>query len=303
MRGAVAGIVAIVMLVASFIGSGGQPRHPVAQAGAATQSVAPVSPPGGLPLVPPADPSQLAADLNRAQQIIDYPSSPSAEVAAAGRFEQLAIGRLLGAASGARQATLARLDHQSAATMRADLAAAGTLARLNPPRASLPPWRIIQPPAPVTLLGYFRAAQARFGTPWQYLAAIEFIETRFGRVVGLSTTGAEGPMQFEPATWATYGSGDVRNPRDAIMAAARYLDANGAPGNMAAAIYHYNPSSDYVHAVEDYAGRMRGDPRAYYGYYYWQVFYRYRGRVVILPTGFPKQRPVPLQTEFRATSG
>ena len=71
--------------------------------------------------------------------------------------------------------------------------AAMALARLVSPRRSFPAWRILAPPAPATLLAYFKAAQARFGVPWEYLAAIEFVETRFGRVHGLSTAGAEGP--------------------------------------------------------------------------------------------------------------
>ena len=118
--------------------------------------------------------------------------------------------------------------------------------------------------------------------PWPYLAAIEFVETRFGRVYGLSPAGAEGPMQFLAATWARYGTGDVHNPRDAIFGAARYLVANGAPADMSRALYHYNASSDYVRAITDYAGRMRADPRAYYGYYWWQVIYARRGRPVVL---------------------
>ena len=130
--------------------------------------------------------------------------------------------------------------------------------------------------------------------PWEDLAAIEFVETKFGRIAGLSTAGAEGPMQFLPATWARYGRGDVHNARDAIFGAARYLVANGAPADMPGALYHYNPSADYVAAVTDYATRMRSDVRAFYGYYWWQVIYAERGRSVILPVGYPRVRPVPL---------
>jgi membrane-bound lytic murein transglycosylase B len=144
------------------------------------------------------------------------------------------------------------------------------------------------------LLGYFKGAQSHLHVGWEYLAAIEFIETKFGRVHGLSPAGAQGPMQFLPATWAEYGTGNIDNPRDAILAAARFLLANGAPGDIAGALYHYNPSSDYVHAVESYAGRMRADHRAYYGYYYWQVVYAYARGTVILPVGYPKVRAVPL---------
>ena len=178
--------------------------------------------------------------------------------------------------------------------MRANLSAAAALSGIVLPRGGLPHWRIVQPPAPNTLLGYFRAAQARFGVPWEDLAAIEFIETRFGRVQGLSPAGAQGPMQFMAATWARYGSGEVGNQRDAILGAARYLAANGAPGDTAGALYHYNNSRDYVRAVQDYASRMRAHVRAYYGYYYWQVLYARVGGTVILPVGYPKTRPLPV---------
>jgi soluble lytic murein transglycosylase-like protein len=187
--------------------------------------------------------------------------------------------------------------------MRADLGAASELSRLNTPRKSLPPWRIEAPPAPRVLLGYFKSAQARFGVPWQYLAAIEFVETKFGRIHGLSTAGAEGPMQFLPATWARYGRGDVNDPRQAIDGAARYLTANGAPRNLPDALFHYNPSLDYVRAVTAYATHMRVDRRAYYGYYWWQVIYAERGRRLILPVGFPKARPIPLTLPATPRSG
>jgi len=82
-------------------------------------------------------------------------------------------------------------------------------------------------------------------------------------------------MQFEPATWAAYGlGGDVHDPRDAILGAANYLHANGAPGDDRAALFHYNPSSLYVDAVSRYARRIERDPLAFYAFYAWPV----RGR-------------------------
>jgi hypothetical protein len=244
--------------------------------------------------VPPADSRALADDLDRAQGIIDDAGSSTADLERAGRFEQLATAALARAPRAVQRAILGRVLPATAGTMRANLLAAGTLARLVVPPVSLPHWRIVSPPPPATLLGYFRAAQSRFGVGWEYLAAIEFVETKFGRVQGLSTAGAEGPMQFMPVTWKRYGRGDVRDQRDAIFGAARYLVASGAPGDIAGALYHYNPSADYVNAVESYARRMRSDRRAYYGYYYWQVIYAKRGGAVILPVGYPKLRPIPL---------
>jgi hypothetical protein len=292
MRAVVAGIAALAALLGGLVGA----SHPGVRAKVGTRpaprAVAPA--PTGLPVAPPADARELAPDLNRAQAIIDSGASSSAQLASAGWFEQLATLTLEHERATSRDATLARLDRQAAATVRANLAAGAALAALVTPRKSLPPWKIVEPPPPATLLGYFRAAQARFGVAWEYLAAIEFIETKFGRVVGLSTAGAEGPMQFLPSTWARYGRGDVHNARDAIFGAARFLVAAGARDDIAGALYHYNPSPDYVIAVTDYANRMRADPRAYDGYFYWQVIYAKIGSQLLLPVGYPKVRPVPL---------
>jgi hypothetical protein len=247
-----------------------------------------------LPSQLPADRGQLATELDSAQQIIDSASSSAAQLKSAGRFEQLATAALAGKPRRYERATVAMLSDAAARAIGADLAAAGVLHRLVTPRPALPPWKIVSPPPASTLLGYFRQAGSRFKVPWQYLAAIEFIETKFGRVVGLSTAGAEGPMQFLPSTWAIYGRGDVHSPRAAVFGAARFLGSNGAPADIAGALYHYNPSPDYVHAVEDYAALIRADPRAYYGYYYWRVIYAERGGAVILPAGFPRARAIRL---------
>jgi hypothetical protein len=252
--------------------------------------------PGSLLSVLPGSRTQLVADLDRAQAIIDDQASQPAAIRSAGEFEQLATVELAGRPLRAQNATLALLGRTARAEMAANLSAARALSRLEAQPRRLPPWRIIQPPAPATLLAYFHLAQRRFGVRWQYLAAIELVETKFGRVRGTSSAGAQGPMQFLPSTWAIYGSGNIDNPRDAILAAARYLVASGAPADMTGALYHYNPSLDYVHAVQDYAARIRTDPRAYYGYYYWQVVFRRLRGDVILPVGYPKARPVPIRS-------
>jgi soluble lytic murein transglycosylase-like protein len=240
-----------------------------------------------------SDPVQLAGTLAEAQRTVDDPASSAAQLQLAGQAQQLATVLLARGSLRMRRSVAAQLSGPAAATLRANLTAAAALGRLNQPRKSLPPWRIVAPPPPAVLLGYFKSAQSRYGVPWPYLAAIELIESDFGRVVGLSTAGAEGPMQFMPATWAAYGRGNVHNQRDAIFAAARYLVANGAPGNMSGAVYHYNLSRDYVAAVRAYAGRMFADPRAFYGYYYWQVILARVHGLVILPVGFPHVHAVP----------
>ncbi len=111
------------------------------------------------------------------------------------------------------------------------------------------------------LLGYYHAAAARSGIDWTYLAAINFIESDFGRVNGPSSAGALGPMQFLPSTWNQYGrDGDIMSPSDSIQAAARFLVANGAPGDYDRAVLHYNRDPDYVLAVRSYAAALRLDP-------------------------------------------
>ena len=125
------------------------------------------------------------------------------------------------------------------------------------------------------LLSHYRDAQRRFGVGWHVLAAVNFVESGFGRIRSPSSAGALGPMQFMPPTWQAYGlGGNVFKPRDAIMGAANYLRASGAPRDYWGALYHYNHSGSYVEAVLRYAGLMKRDIRAFYAYYSWQVFVR-----------------------------
>ena len=137
------------------------------------------------------------------------------------------------------------------------------------------------PAAPADrLLGYYRQAQRRFGVPWNVLAAVNFVESAFGKLRSNSTAGAQGPMQFLPSTWRVYGlGGDVHDPHDAILGAANYLRASGAPRNLRRALYAYNHSTLYVDAVLAYARTMRRDVRTFYGFHSWQVFVR-------TPTGY-----------------
>jgi membrane-bound lytic murein transglycosylase B len=78
-------------------------------------------------------------------------------------------------------------------------------------------------------------------------------------------------MQFIPSTWSIYGhGGDIRDPHDAILAAARLLRANGAPGRYGPALRAYNPSGLYVEAVTQYARLIDRDPYALYFLYTWE---------------------------------
>ena len=131
--------------------------------------------------------------------------------------------------------------------------------------------RISRPRPLVELLGFYHRADRRFRVDWNVLAAINMVETAFGRVRNASTAGARGPMQFEPATWRSYGlGGDVEDPHDAILGAANYLSASGAPGDYQRALQAYNPSPLYVDAVLHLAHAMARDDDLVYALYLWR---------------------------------
>ena len=113
---------------------------------------------------------------------------------------------------------------------------------------------------------YQEAAATCPGLPWTVLAAIGTVESGNGTSnlpgvhSGANGAGAEGPMQFEPATFAAYdqpvppGGADPPSPydaTDAVYAAARMLCADGGAGgaDLSAAVYAYNHSDSYVTKV------------------------------------------------------
>jgi membrane-bound lytic murein transglycosylase B len=149
------------------------------------------------------------------------------------------------------------------------MAAARSLRRLSgggPPRKL----KVGKPLPLAALIGHYEDAERTYGVAAEYLAAINLVETKFGRVKSKSTAGAQGPMQFIPSTWKIYGrGGNVQDPADAIPAAARLLRDHGAPGNYRRALYHYNPSRLYVDAVSRYAKEIAKDPYAMRFLYCW----------------------------------
>jgi hypothetical protein len=183
-----------------------------------------------------------------------------------------------------------RLAEQAAATSTAPPPTPAVPVATTTP--TLPAWTIRAPRPTDELLGYYHEAEAATGVPWYYLAAINFIETRMGRIVGVSTAGAEGPMQFLPTTWTACCQGDVWDDHDAIMGAATYLATNGAPDDMAAAVWHYNPNEAYLEMVTRYAGVMGAEARVSNGYHAWEVFYASPAGDVRLPEGYTAAEPI-----------
>ena len=120
-------------------------------------------------------------------------------------------------------ATLARLPAPLAAAARDVVTARRELFALTPPTPRI---RIRVGPAapPAKLHAWYVEAQRRYGVDASLLAAINMVESAFGRVRSPSGAGAQGPMQFLPDTWRRYGlGGDVHDPHDAILGAANYL--------------------------------------------------------------------------------
>ncbi len=171
--------------------------------------------------------------------------------------------------------------------------AKGELVELTPStNTDLPAWDIIAPAPIDDLLSFYREAEQATGTPWEYLAAINLIETRMGRIRGLSSANAAGPMQFIPETWDRYGEGDVFDPHDSIMAAGRLLADFGAPDDMAEALWHYNPTDRYVNAVTAYARILELEPRTFRAFWGWQVYYATTEGAVLLPVGYSQDQPI-----------
>lgn len=165
----------------------------------------------------------------------------------------------------------------------------------------LPAWEIVEPAPTADLLRFYREGERTYGVAWEVLAAINLVETGFGKIRGLSTAGAQGPMQFIPSTWAAYGEGDINDPHDAILAAARYLAANGgdSEAGIEGALYRYNNHEGYVAGILAYASILERDPRALHELVRWQIVYLSTIGDVWLPVGYHETRPVPVRDYVR----
>jgi membrane-bound lytic murein transglycosylase B len=264
----------------------------VALTSTATVAASPSRPEGAQPQLA-SDPAQLADDLAADELALRNPSTGEAALVAAAHRQQAAY-RAIGSHPDWDAVARPRIPPSLLDVYDRNVDARRQLTAITPVRDTLPAWRIESPAPADELLGYYHQAESESGVGWNYLAAINLVETRFGSIDGVSTAGAQGPMQFLPSTFATYGQGgDIRSPRDSITAAGRYLAANGFASDRDHAIYRYNHATEYVRAVNQYAALLAGDPAAFAGYYRWDVYCRTTAGDVLLPIGYAAASPIP----------
>jgi len=133
------------------------------------------------------------------------------------------------------------------------------------------PADLLAPPAqpeqldPEQLTSLWKQAGSQYGIPWQVLAAINKVESNFGRNMGPSSAGAVGWMQFMPSTWLRWGTdangdgiADPWNAEDAVTSAARYLAAAGRKTDLRRAVFAYNHADWYVNEVLSLAQTYSG---------------------------------------------
>lgn len=129
---------------------------------------------------------------------------------------------------------------------------------------------------PTSLLQLYRQSALRCpGLPWPVLAGVGKVESDHDRPPRqISSVGAQGPMQFMPATWTAYGTdgngdqqADPFDPADAVPAAADYLCAHNAAQDLGTAVASYfcggltdcqrraQQSGGYAHRVLNWARR------------------------------------------------
>jgi cell wall-associated NlpC family hydrolase len=123
-------------------------------------------------------------------------------------------------------------------------------------------------PIPPKIKKLYVAAADKYKIPWTLLAGIGMEETGHGRNNHTSSAGAQGVMQFMPATWATMGvdgdhdgQADIHNNADSIYSAANYLTKSGVSQGATGvrkALLAYNPINWYVNDVLYYAARYGG---------------------------------------------
>jgi murein DD-endopeptidase MepM/ murein hydrolase activator NlpD len=218
------------------------------------------------PSTPPADSSGQSPQQQPQQQT--------------GKSKRKAHAKVKGATDAVQQ-TVDKAKKDTQAHARAQRAPDGaptpdnptfSLALPGPAPIGVPNFFIEKFRIPPFLLPIYQAAGIEYGIRWEVLAAINEIETDYGRNLNVSTAGAVGWMQFLPSTWKRWGLDanrdhvkDPYNPVDAIFSAARYLKAAGAAENLHKAIFAYNHADWYVDSVLLRARLIGGLPADFVG--------------------------------------
>ncbi len=247
------------------------PATPAPAAPAPTPPATPVAPPTPTPTPAPSTGAPGVASAPKVQGERSQGNTPSRpDHAARAHGKSNAGGREPARSSGG----------SSPASRQNPIGAAGPHSAAKPSALTPPLPLTLGPPItgvssffiesfriPPFLLPIFQAAGSAYGVPWQVLAAINEVETDYGRDLSISSAGAEGWMQFLPSSWAQYGVDangdgfkDPYNPADAIFAAARYLRAAGAARSIRGAVFSYNHSQAYVDSVILRARLLGGTP-------------------------------------------
>ena len=290
--------------------------------GSATPAVAPAAPgagapaAAGLPLLPsrpglattadgrhypliPADPAGTATLLAELEQAVRSPATPESALPALAHQQQV-IYRVLSHQDARAAQVRSALPERWQGVFDLHIQARRAFNAMHDPArrpSKLPAWRIQAPRPAEDLLVYYREASAATGIPWQVLAAVNLVESGMGRIDGVSVADAHGPMQFLPGTWAEPGignGGDIRDPRTAINAAARYLVRRGGLRDIRKGLWGYNNSDLYGTGVLAYAELLRRDPSAYRGLYHWEIHYASAAGDIWLPVGYEESAAVPV---------
>jgi len=221
-------------------------------AGGPLLSITPTAPAQQAPAAAPASPAAEAQD-----PVLDVvkPSKKKKGKPSVGQPVFDSAGRLRSTQKPERERpTKTRLRHANGIPTLTNPTM--SLATLGPVPVGVPNFFINKFEIPPFLLSIYQAAGIQYGVRWEVLAAINEIETDYGRNLNVSSAGAMGWMQFIPSSWKAYGvdaNGDNKkdpyNPVDAIFAAARYLKAAGADQDLRKAIFAYNHADWYVDSV------------------------------------------------------
>ncbi|TMK99987.1 MAG: hypothetical protein E6G34_00325 [Actinobacteria bacterium] len=268
----------LALLVGGSTPSAAEQSGPVAIGGSEQSATVPIGPPAG---------STGSEATTTPSATTTAPTGTTGSKAPAARTPQVqsqhAQGRSPASSKGGENASARRRAAREEARAGNEGANAGTRSGLRAPKPSaltpalplslsapiggIPSFFIESFRIPPFLLPIYQAAGSAYEVPWQVLAAINEVETDYGRDLAVSSAGAEGWMQFLPSSWALYGVDangdgfrDPYNPADAIFAAARYLHAAGASGDLATAVFSYNHSQAYVESVLLRAKLLGGTP-------------------------------------------